>query len=76
MELLYPDCKDAGDSQISTCVDFVEEFVRSLADKDRQPGACFLYGAVCGCRQYFFLQTVTINNSLSQACWGDLQEQK
>ena len=68
----YTRIKDAGDSQISTCVDFVEEFHAITMDKDRQSELAS-YMEPSADADNTSLQTVTINNSLSQACWGDLQ---
>ena len=68
----YTRIKDAGDSQISTCVDFVEEFHAITMDKDRQSELAS-YMEPFADADNTSLQTVTINNSLSQACWGDLQ---
>jgi len=59
------------DSYISECISFVKEFHEITMDKDRQ-SELVSYMEPDASADNSTLQTVTINNSLSQACWGDL----
>ncbi|MCD8366257.1 MAG: hypothetical protein LUC83_10735 [Clostridiales bacterium] len=59
-------------SYISECVSFVKEFHEITMDKDRQ-SELVSYMEPDSSADNSTLQTVTINNSLSQACWGELE---
>ncbi|MCD8150626.1 MAG: hypothetical protein LUE92_13925 [Clostridiales bacterium] len=59
-------------SYISECISFVKEFHEITMDKDRQ-SELVSYMEPDSSADNSTLQTVTINNSLSQACWGDLE---
>ena len=61
---------EAGKSQIDACVDFVEEFHAITMNKERQ-SELSSYMEPSSAADNTTLQKVTINNSLSQACWGD-----
>lgn len=63
---------EEGKSQIGQCVDFVEKFHDITMDKERQ-GELSSYMEPSTAADNTTLQKVTINNSLSQACWGDFQ---
>lgn len=60
------------DSHISECISFVKEFHEITMDKDRQSELASYMEPQSG-EDNSTLQTVTINNSLSQACWGDFE---
>ncbi len=60
------------DSHISECISFVREFHDITMDKDRQSELSSYMEPQSG-EDNTTLQTVTINNSLSQACWGDFE---
>ncbi|MCD8110419.1 MAG: hypothetical protein LUE14_10040 [Clostridiales bacterium] len=60
------------DSHISECISFVKEFHEITMDKDRQSELSSYMEPQSG-EDNTTLQTVTINNSLSQACWGDFE---
>ncbi|MCD7866515.1 MAG: hypothetical protein LUG54_11045 [Clostridiales bacterium] len=60
------------DSHISECISFVREFHEITMDKDRQSELSSYMEPQSG-EDNTTLQTVTINNSLSQACWGDFE---
>ena len=66
----YTRIMEAGKSQIDDCVDFVEEFHAITMDKERQ-SELSSYMEPSSVADNTTLQKVTINNSLSQACWGD-----
>ncbi|MCI6538213.1 hypothetical protein [uncultured Eubacterium sp.] len=66
----YTRIMEAGKSQIDDCVDFVEEFHAITMDKERQ-SELSSYMEPSSAADNTTLQKVTINNSLSQACWGD-----
>ena len=61
---------EVGKSQIDACVDFVEEFHAITMNKERQ-SELSSYMEPSSAADNTTLQKVTINNSLSQACWGD-----
>ena len=71
----YTRIMEAGKSQIDDCVDFVEEFHAITMDKERQ-SELSSYMEPSSAADNTTLQKVTINNSLSQACWVILWEQK
>ncbi len=59
-------------SDILECLDFVEEFHEITMDKERQSElASYMEPSSQG--DNTTLQKVTINSSLSQACWGDFE---
>ncbi len=60
------------DSYISECISFVKEFHEITMDKERQSELSG-YMEPDSSADNTTLQTVTINNSLSQACWGELE---
>ncbi len=60
------------DSHISECIAFVKEFHAITMDKERQAELVSYMEPQAG-EDNATLQTVTINNSLSQACWGDFE---
>ena len=66
----YTRIMEAGQSQIDACVDFVEEFHAITMNKERQ-SELSSYMEPSSAADNTTLQKVTINNSLSQACWGD-----
>lgn len=66
----YTRIMEAGKSQIDACVDFVEELHAITMDKERQ-SELSSYMEPSSAADNTTLQKVTINNSLSQACWGD-----
>ena len=66
----YTRSMEAGKSQIDACVDFVEEFHAITMNKERQ-SELSSYMEPSSAADNTTLQKVTINNSLSQACWGD-----
>lgn len=66
----YTRIMEAGKSQIDVCVDFVEEFHAITMNKERQ-SELSSYMEPSSAADNTTLQKVTINNSLSQACWGD-----
>lgn len=66
----YTRIMEAGKSQIDACVDFVEEFHAITMNKERQ-SELSSYMEPSSAADNTTLQKVTINNSLSQACWGD-----
>lgn len=68
----YTRIRKTGNSQIEQCVDFVEEFHAITMDKERQ-SELSAYMEPSSTADNATLQKVTINNSLSQACWGDFQ---
>ncbi|MCC8151308.1 MAG: hypothetical protein LIO96_07615, partial [Lachnospiraceae bacterium] len=59
-------------SYIGECISFVKEFHEITMDKDRQ-SELVNYMEPDASADNSTLQTVTINNSLSRACWGDLE---
>lgn len=59
-----------GDSHIDECISFVKAFHEITMDKERQ-SELTAYMEPEPDADNNTLQTVTINNSLSQACWGD-----
>ncbi len=59
-------------NHISECISFVKEFHEITMDKDRQ-SELVSYMEPDSSADNSTLQTVTINNSLSQVCWGDLE---
>lgn len=63
---------EEGKSQIGQCVDFVEKFHDITMNKERQ-GELSSYMEPSTAADNTTLQKVTINNSLSQAGWGDFQ---
>lgn len=66
----YTRIMEVGKSQIDACVDFVEEFHAITMNKERQ-SELSSYMEPSSAADNTTLQKVTINNSLSQACWGD-----
>ena len=66
----YTRIMEVGKSQIDACVDFVEEFHAITMNKERQ-SELSSYMEPSSAAYNTTLQKVTINNSLSQACWGD-----
>lgn len=66
----YTRIMEVGKSQIDACVDFVEEFHAITMNKERQ-SELSSYMEPSSVADNTTLQKVTINNSLSQACWGD-----
>lgn len=66
----YTRIMEVGKSQIDACVDFVEEFHAITMNKERQ-SELSSYMEPYSAADNTTLQKVTINNSLSQACWGD-----
>ena len=60
------------DSHIAECLSFVREFHEITMDSDRQDELAAYMETEAGADNTT-LQTVTINNSLSQACWGDFE---
>ena len=66
----YTRIMEVGKSQIDACVDFVEEFHAITMNKERQ-FELSSYMEPSSAADNTTLQKVTINNSLSQACWGD-----
>ncbi|MCD8230367.1 MAG: hypothetical protein LUD14_00840 [Clostridiales bacterium] len=60
------------DSYIRECISFVKEFHEITMDKERQSELAS-YMEPESSADNTTLQTVTINNSLSQACWGDFE---
>ena len=66
----YTRIMEVGKSQIDACVDFVEEFHVITMNKERQ-SELSSYMEPSSAADNTTLQKVTINNSLSQACWGD-----
>ncbi|MCD7981904.1 MAG: hypothetical protein LUF32_06270 [Clostridiales bacterium] len=60
------------DSHIAECISFVREFHEITMDSDRQDELASYMEPESGADNTT-LQTVTINNSLSQACWGDFE---
>ncbi|MCD8151880.1 MAG: hypothetical protein LUD71_02155 [Clostridiales bacterium] len=59
-------------SYITECIAFVREFHEITMDKDRQAELAD-YMEPDASADNTTLQTVTINNSLSQACWGEME---
>ena len=68
----YTRITGAGDSHIGECISFVKAFHEITMDKSRQSELASYMEPQSGADNST-LQTVTINNSLSQACWGELQ---
>lgn len=66
----YTRIMEEGDSHIDECISFVKEFHEITMDKERQSELTAYMEPQSG-MDNDTLQTVTINNSLSQACWGD-----
>lgn len=66
----YTRIMEVGKSQIDACVDFVEEFHAITMNKERQ-SELSSYMEPSSAADNTTLQKVTINNCLSQACWGD-----
>ena len=66
----YTRIMEVGKNQIDACVDFVEEFHAITMNKERQ-SELSSYMEPSSAADNTTLQKVTINNSLSQACWGD-----
>ena len=66
----YTRIMEVGKSQIDACVDFVEEFHAITMNKERQ-SELSSYMEPSSAADNTTLQKVTINNSLSQTCWGD-----
>lgn len=65
----YTRIMQEGESHIEECVSFVKEFHEITMDEDRQSELAAYMEPQSG-MDNGTLQTVTINNSLSQACWG------
>ncbi len=66
----YTRITQEGDSHIGECISFVKSFHEITMDKDRQSELASFMEPESGAENDT-LQTVTIHNSLSQACWGD-----
>ena len=68
----YTRILQGGDNNIEECIAFVKEFHEITMDKDRQ-SELSSYMEPDSSSDNTTLQTVTIYNSLSQACWGDFE---
>lgn len=68
----YTRITQEGDSHIGECISFVKDFHEITMDKNRQSELASYMEPQTG-EENNTLQTVTINNSLSQACWGDFE---
>ena len=66
----YTRITQEGDRHIGECISFVKSFHEITMDKDRQSELASFMEPESGAENDT-LQTVTIHNSLSQACWGD-----
>lgn len=71
----YTRIVEEGESRIQESLDFAEEFHAITMDKSRQSELAAYMEPSSGSDNKT-LQTVTINNSLSQACWGNFEGQE
>ena len=68
----YTRITGAKDSHIRECISFVKDIHEITMDKERQNELAAYMEPESG-TENDTLQTVTIHNSLSQACWGELE---